>query len=571
MTHELDLILTLAGGLTAAWILGLVSHRLRLSPIVGYLLAGIVVGPFTPGFVGDKAIAEQFAELGVILLMFGVGLHFHLEDLLAVRRLAVPGAVAQIAVATALGVVVALLAGWSVSAGVVYGLAISVASTVVLLRVLADANALHTSAGHVAVGWLLVEDLFTVVVLVLLPIVAGPGVGAEAAVVLKALVLGIAKLGVLIGITFLVGQRVIPGLLRWVDRGQSRELFTLTVLVLAVGLAVAAAQFFGASMALGAFLAGMIVGQSEFSARAASDALPMRDAFAVLFFVSMGMLLDPMGVLDHAWLIAGTLAVVLVGKPLIALLVVLVLRGPLHTAVAVSVALAQIGEFSFIVAALGRTLGVLPAAATQALVATAILSITLNPLIYRANPTLERWLAKLLRRPMEARVTPATPRPETTAHRAIIVGYGPVGRSVTRLLREQEIEPTVIERNPDVVARLRAEGIRAFAGDASDLEVLREAGVAEAGSLLFTSSGTPPIDVVRNALALNPSLTIVARSAYVSEAPDLLDAGVSTVIAGEAEVALALTEHILVRLGATRDQVDRARERVRSELEPRRP
>ncbi|MES2644807.1 MAG: cation:proton antiporter [Myxococcota bacterium] len=559
----------MAGGLTAAWLLGIVSHKLRLSPIVGYLLAGVAVGPFTPGFVGDKAIAEQFAELGVILLMFGVGLHFHLKDLLAVRRFAIPGAVAQIAAATALGVVLAFAAGWTGTAGVVYGLAIAVASTVVLLRVLADANALHTPAGHVAVGWLLVEDLFTVVVLVLLPILAGSGAAGGAGGVAQALIFGLAKLVALIGITFVVGGRVIPGLLRWVDRRQSRELFTLTVLVIAVGIAVGAAEFFGASMALGAFLAGMIVGQSEFSARAASDALPMRDAFAVLFFVAMGMLLDPMRVGEHAALIAATLAIVLIGKPLVALLAVLLLRGPLHTAVAVSVALAQIGEFSFIVAALGTDLDLLPEAATQALVATAIVSITLNPLLYRATPAMERGLARLLGRPMMAPESFAAPRPQAGAHRAIVVGYGPVGRSVTRLLREQEIEPTVIERSPAVVARLQGEGIRAVCGDAGDPDVLREAGIAEAGSLLFTFSGAPPKDVIRAAMALNPTLAVVVRSAYVSQAPPLLDAGADLVIAAEAEVAIALTEHILVRLGATRDQIDRAREAVRSELEPR--
>jgi CPA2 family monovalent cation:H+ antiporter-2 len=560
----------LAGGLTAAWLLGIVSHKLRLSPIVGYLLAGVAVGPFTPGFVGDEAIAEQFAELGVILLMFGVGLHFHLKDLLAVRRLAIPGAVAQIAAATGLGVVLAFAAGWTGGAGVVYGLAIAVASTVVLLRVLADADALHTPAGHVAVGWLLVEDLFTVVVLVLLPVLATPDTGGGAGEVAQALTVGLAKLVALIGITFVVGGRVIPGLLRWVDRRKSRELFTLTVLVIAVGIAVGAAEFFGASMALGAFLAGMIVGQSEFSARAASDALPMRDAFAVLFFVAMGMLLDPMRVGEHAVLIAGTLAIVLIGKPLVALLAVLVLRGPLHTAVAVSVALAQIGEFSFIVAALGTDLDLLPEAATQALVATAIVSITLNPLLYRATPAMERVLARLLRRPMLAPESITPRRPEAGVHRAIVVGYGPVGRSVTRLLGEQQIEPTVIERSPAVVARLRGEGIRAVCGDAGDPDVLREAGIAEAGSLLFTFSGAPPKDVIRAAMALNPALAVVVRSAYVSEAPPLLDAGADLVIAAEAEVALALTEHILVRLGATRDQIDRAREAVRSELEPRR-
>jgi monovalent cation:H+ antiporter-2, CPA2 family len=393
MTHELDLIFTLTGGLTAALLFGLAAQRLKLSPIVGYLLAGVAVGPFTPGFVANAGIAQQLAELGVILLMFGVGLHFHIDELLAVRRVAIPGALAQIAAATGLGVIVALAFGWSLGAGLVFGLAISVASTVVLLRVLTDHDAIASQEGHVAVGWLLVEDVFTVIVLVLLPILAG-GEGGSTASVLLSIGVAVLKIALLIAFTLVVGRRVIPALLGYVERTRSRELFTLTVLVLALGIGVGSAELLGASMALGAFLAGMVVGQSEFAARAANDALPMRDAFAVLFFVSMGMLLDPRAILPNAALTLATLAVILAGKPIAALGVLLALRRPPSVAARVALSLSQIGEFSFILAALGEKVGVLPERATPALVGAAIVSIAVNPLLFRRSETVARWIAR---------------------------------------------------------------------------------------------------------------------------------------------------------------------------------
>nr|WP_256200168.1 cation:proton antiporter [Verrucomicrobium spinosum] len=373
MPHNLDLILTLTGGLTAALALGFITQKLRLSPIVGYLLAGILVGPFTPGFVADNDIATQFAELGVILLMFGVGLHFHLKDLLAVRKVAIPGAVAQIAAATALGAIVTHFFGWSIEAGIVFGMAISVASTVVLTRVLSDNRALHTPSGHIAIGWLIVEDLFTILVLVLLPAIfgnpgdaQGAGHGAEGGNVWLTMGVAMFKLGLLCVFTLVAGQKIIPWFLGYVAKTGARDLFTLTVLVLALGIAVGSAKFFGASMALGAFLAGMVVGQSEFSGRAASEALPMRDAFAVLFFVSVGMLFDP-GALKTGWpLMLATLGIVIIGKPLAALAVVLFFKKPLSSALSISVALAQIGEFSFILAALGTSMKILPPEATNA-------------------------------------------------------------------------------------------------------------------------------------------------------------------------------------------------------------
>jgi CPA2 family monovalent cation:H+ antiporter-2 len=571
--HNLDLIFTLTGGLAAALVFGYVTHRLGLSPIVGYLLGGVAVGPHTPGFIADPHLAEQLAEVGVILLMFGVGLHFHLGELLAVRRVAVPGAIAQSLVATALGAVVGRAFGWGWSAGIVFGLALSVASTVVLTRVLSDNRDLHTPAGHIAVGWLVVEDLFTVFVLVVLPSLLGGREGGPDAVALALSLAGL-KVAALVLLTFLAGSRLVPWLLGRAAATGSRELFTLAVLALTLGIAVESAQVFGVSMALGAFLAGMVVGQSEFSLRAASEALPMRDAFAVLFFVSVGMLLDPSFLLESPGLVAATLAVVLVGKPLAALVIVLALRYPLRVALSVAVALAQIGEFSFILAALGKQLGALTDAATNALVATALFSISVNPLLYRLVGPADAWVSRrprLVRR-LGGRVgaaagpkPPAEPAP--APYRAVVVGYGPVGQTVTRLLRENGIEPTVIELNLDTVRRLREEGVPAVYGDATHRETLREAGADRAGSLILSSSQMAGNEeVVRAVKALNPRVRVLARSSYVRELEALRRAGAETVVSGEGEVALALAEALLRRLGATPEQIDRERERVRDEL-----
>ena len=467
--HHLDLILTLTGGLAAALVFGYLTQRLGLSPIVGYLLAGIAVGPYTPGYVANRALAEQLAEVGVILLMFGVGLQFHLKELLAVRRVALPGAIVQSILATVLGAVVARAFGWSWSAGIVFGLALSVASTVVLMRVLTDNNDLHTPTGHIAVGWLVIEDLFTVLVLVLLPALVG-GQQTGLSHVPLALGLGMLKVAILVACIFLIGGRLIPWLLERVVATHSRELFTLTVLVLALGIAVGSATLFGVSMALGAFLAGMVVGRSDFSLRAASEALPMRDAFAVLFFVAVGMLLHPRHLLEAPGLVATTLGVILLGKPLAALGIVLLLRYPLRVALAVAVALAQIGEFSFILAILGKELGLLTDAAMHTVVATAIISITLNPLLYRLIDPVAAWIAHRprlggwlttrthTRLSHKAALMPDRTPTASPGHRAVVVGYGPVGQTVTRLLQENNIEPTIIELNRDTVRCLREAG-----------------------------------------------------------------------------------------------------------------
>lgn len=572
--HGYDLILTLSGGLAAALVLGFLTHRLGLSPIVGYLLAGTLVGPHTPGFVADAAMAEQLAEIGVILLMFGVGLQFHIEELLAVRGVAVPGAVAQSAVATVLGALLARAFGWGWSAGLIFGMALAVASTVVLVRVLSDNNDLHTQAGHIAVGWLVVEDLFTVIALVLLPALFGTATTDTP--LWMALGLTALKVTSLVAFTAIVGTRVIPRVLDYVAETRSRELFTLTVLVIALGIAVGSALIFSVSMALGAFLAGMVVARSDYSLRAASEALPMRDAFAVLFFVSVGMLLDPGALIASPGLVIGALGVVLIGKPLVALLLVWLMRYPFSAALTVSIALAQIGEFSFILATIGRDLGVLPPEATNALVATSIASIVLNPLAYRAIRPIERWLRErprlwaLLNResaiPADMKA-PATSPADDPAHRAVVIGFGPTGRTVVRLLRDNGIVPTVIELNMDAVRALRQDGIDAIYGDATRPETLEAAGIAKARSLILASAGMAnSAEVIRLARAINPHVKVLARASYLRDAASLRQAGANSVYSGEGEVALAFIEDILDSLGATPEQIDRERARAHEEL-----
>ena len=559
--HNIDLILTLAGGLTAALTLGFITQKLRMSPLVGYLLAGIIVGPYSPGFVADADTASQCAEIGIILLMFGVGLHFHLKDLLAVQRIVLPGAVAQITAATLLGMLVSHGFGWSWGAGAVFGMAISVASTVVLTRVLADNKALHTTTGHVALGWLVVEDLFTILLLVLLPAVVG---GTEIAEnVWHILGITTLKLAALVVFALVVGQRVIPTLLAYVARTGTRDLFTLAVLVMALGVAVAAASFFGASMALGAFLGGMVVGQSEFSARAAAEALPMRDAFAVLFFVSVGMLFNPASLITEWPLILATLGIVLLGKPLAAFLMVKLFGKPLRMALSVAVALAQIGEFSFILAAMGVSFGVLPPEATSAIIVTAIISITLNPLLYRRIETVAHWLeSKGIGLPHleEADLHP------TGAQRIIVVGYGPVGRHLTRILRDNNLDVVVVEMNIDTVQRQSAKGEKIIYGDATQREVLVHAGAEEAEGLIVSSSSAPAGEIVEVARSINPNMRILVHTTYLSVAENLKHEGASAVFSGEREVAVAMTEYLMRDFGATDEQIERERRALRESM-----
>ncbi|HEY0841098.1 MAG TPA: cation:proton antiporter [Vulgatibacter sp.] len=535
--HDLTLLLTFTGGLAAALVFGYIAQRLKLSPIVGYLLAGILVGPFTPGFVADRAVAEQFAEIGVILLLFGIGLKFNLRELIAVWRIAIPGALIQSALSTGMLAVLLHLMGWTWSAGIVLGLAISVASTVVMALVLAERGDLHAPIGYIAIGWTVVEDLITVTLLLLLPMIFGPkaadSLGAGAA-------LGVAGLKVIgLGITvWILARWVIPWALEQVERTRSRELFTLAVLVIALGIAFGSAEVFGVSMALGAFLGGLAVGRSDFAARAASDALPMRDAFAVLFFVSVGMLCDPRLFLAEPLLIAAVLAVVVIGKPLAGMLVVSLSGRPFATAVGVGAALSQVGEFSFILGVVALELGVINDAGWNAMVAASIISISLNPTIYRRA---RKWVASA----PSLQAAKGGAEPVVDPRRCVLVGYGPVGRTVHRLLTDYGTDVTVIELNLETVRALRSEGVAAVYGDVLRAGTLEEAEIATAGSLILSAEIEDAAELVRQARAANPSLRVLARCANLRGVEALRRTG-ATVIAGEAEVAVALAEALIV-------------------------
>ena len=558
MDHEIDLILTLAGALTAALVFGLVAQKLRLSPIVGYLAAGIAVGPFTPGFVAHEGLARQLAELGVVLLMFGVGLNLHVRQLLAVKRVALPGALLGMLAACAAGAAVGGAFGWTFGAATFYGLAIAVTSTIVLLRVFGDEDLLQAPIGHLGLGWLLVEDLVVVLVVVLAPAIAGPSKASSGALAV-AVALSIAKLAALVALVLALGRIAVPRFLVFVARTRSRELFTLAVLVLAVGVAALAAKVFGASVALGAFLAGLVVGQSEFASRAGSDALPMRDAFAVLFFVATGMLLDPRQIAANLPLTLATLAVVWTAKPLAALGVLVVSGRPLAHSLALAFGLGQIGEFTFVLSVVGRDLGVLPNAAVQSLLATSIVAIVANPFLVRLAGRLGRRFGGAA--PAREAGEPARP----AEFRAVLVGYGPIGKSLARLLREYGVEPTVVEMNHDALAPLREEKLGFVYGDASRPEILERAGVRTASSFVFTASGSSDA-AVRAARALHPDIVILARAGYLRDAPALRAAGATEVVSAEGELALAMAERLLVRLGASAEQLDRARDRVRAEV-----
>ncbi|HEX5000782.1 MAG TPA: cation:proton antiporter [Terriglobia bacterium] len=556
--HETGLLLTLTASLAAALALGFITERIGLSPIIGYLAAGILVGPYTPGFVADRAVAAEFAEIGIILLMFGVGLHFHLKDLVAVRTVAITGALAQIAVATALGALLGRMLGWSTGASLVFGLSLSVASTVMLTRVLADNQAIDTPIGRISIGWLVVEDIFTVIVLVLLPALFAGG-AVQTASIATSVVGAVGKLALLVVFAFLVGGRLIPRVMRSVAATRSRELFTLTVLVLALGIAVGSALAFGVSMALGAFLAGMIVGQSEFSFRAASDALPMRDAFAVLFFVSMGMLFDPAALVESRGLLLETLAIILAGKPLAAFFIVMLLGHGSRIGAGVAVVLAQIGEFSLILATAGDQLNILPQGVTSVVVAAAIVSLALNPLLYRAISLLEpKW---------KGRAPESSAMEDHATYPAVVVGYGPIGQLVARLLQYGDVPPVIIEMNVQTARRVKEDGYPIVHGDASRPGVLEAAGIDAANVLVIAGpTAAESAEIIRNARSLNPTLRVLARAVYLGETERMRAAGADEVFSGEGEVALAMSAHIMAFLGASPEQIDRERQRVRREM-----
>jgi CPA2 family monovalent cation:H+ antiporter-2 len=560
LPHDVSLITTLAAAFGLALIFGFVAARLNLPALVGYLVAGIVIGPATPGFVADQQISGQLAELGVMLLMFGVGLHFSLADLWAVRRIALPGAIVQIAVASALGAGVAAYWGWNVGAAIVFGLALSVASTVVLIKALESRGVLQSLNGRIAVGWLIVEDLVMVLVLVLLPPLAaalgpsGGGAGAAASdpAVLTALAKTLGQVALFIALMLVVGRRVFPWLLWHVARTGSRELFTLCVVAAAVGIAYGSAVLFGVSFALGAFFAGVVLRESELSYRAAEESLPLQDAFSVLFFVSVGMLFDPAVLIEEPLRLLTVLAIIVFGKTLAAFVLVLAFRYPLNTALTVSASLAQIGEFSFILAGLGVASGVLPLEGHSLILAGAIISIALNPLVFQAIEPLQRWIrsrsnvARALERPDDPLAElPSTIDPGKLSAHVTLVGFGRVGRRIADALLGRDVPIVVAEQNRELVLELRSRGIAAVSGDASDPAVLLQAHVARARMLVIA---TPDIfgarKMIETARMLNPRIAIVVRTHSEEEATLLRKEG-AIAFMGEHELATSMTAHVL--------------------------
>lgn len=563
MPHSVTLITTIAVSLGLALLMGLIANRLKLPVLVGYLAAGVILGSNTPGFVADMELSAQLAEIGVILLMFGVGLHFSLNDLLAVRRIALPGAIVQIVVATAFGAMVAVSWGWNLGVGIVFGVALSTASTVVLLRGLEQRGLLKSVNGSIAVGWLVVEDLAMVLVLVLLPPLAGwlgGNAGGPASVsnsdLLITLLLTFGKVAVFIALMLVVGKRVFPWLLWHVASTNSNELFILSVIAVAIGIAYGSAMLFGVSFALGAFFAGMVMRESALSHRAAQESLPLRDAFSVLFFVSVGMLFDPGVLVEQPFHVLATLGIIIIGKSLAAFLLVLAFRYPLNTALTVSASLAQIGEFSFILAALGVSLGLLPIEAQNLILVGAFISITLNPFVFRVIEPAQAWIRSRsnLARILERSDDPLAELPMTVASshvtgHVVLVGYGRVGRLIGEALAERKLSFVVAEQNRELVEELREHGIHAVAGDAAEPAVLIQAHIARAAILVIAVPDTLRARrMIETARILNPSIEIIVRTHNEEEAALLRRESGGAVFMGERELALSMTRHILEKI-----------------------
>ncbi|AFJ47916.1 YbaL family putative K(+) efflux transporter [Shimwellia blattae] len=540
MHHATPLITTIVGGLVLAFLLGMLANRLKISPLVGYLLAGVLAGPFTPGFVADTRLAPELAELGVILLMFGVGLHFSLKDLMAVKTIAIPGAIAQIAVATLLGMGLSAILGWSLMTGIVFGLCLSTASTVVLLRSLEERQLIDSQRGQIAIGWLIVEDLVMVLTLVLLPAVAdmvGKGnVGFTTLVIDMGVTIG--KVVAFIALMLLVGRRLVPWILARSAATGSRELFTLSVLAMALGIAMGAVELFDVSFALGAFFAGMVLNESELSHRAAHDTLPLRDAFAVLFFVSVGMLFDPLILLEQPLAVLGTLAIIVFGKSAAAFLLVRLFGHSQRTSLTISVSLAQIGEFAFILAGLGISMGLLSPTGQNLVLAGAILSIMLNPILFAV---LERYLAKnetLDEQTLEEATEEEEQNPVDICNHALLVGYGRVGRLLTDKLAGQGVPLVVVDTNRNRIDELRQRGIRTILGNAARPEILSLAHLDCARWLILTiPNGYEAGEIVATAREKCPNIEIIARAHYDDEVDYITERGASEVVMGEREIA----------------------------------
>jgi len=551
MEHHTPLISTIVVGLSLAFLLGTLAQRLRVSPLVGYLLAGVAVGPSTPGFVADQALANELAEIGVILLMFGVGLHFSLKDLWSVRTIAIPGALGQMAVATLLGMGLAALMGWSIAAGIVFGLALSVASTVVLLRALQERRLLSTERGHIAIGWLIVEDIAMVFALVLIPALVplfdgsmerNAAFGLGSSQVIGTIALTVAKVMAFVAVMMIVGRRLIPWMLHYIAHTGSRELFRLGVLAIALGFAFGAAKLFGVSFALGAFFAGMILSESELSQRAAEETLPLRDAFAVLFFVSVGMLFDPWIIVRDFWPVIATFLIIVIGKSAAALAIVLAFGHPLRTALTISASLAQIGEFSFILAGLGVLLGVLLPEARDLILAGALLSILANPMIFIVLDRLKPWIDKF--DGVADTAKPAEEVPEkieatTLEDHAVLIGHGRVGHRIGGALLDAGVPLFVIDESEDVVTALKEKGIEAVVANA--VTSLAVANLAKARCLLVAiHENFEAGQIVAQARAISPDLVILARGHSSAEQEHLKSCGATSVVLGSEEIAAAM-------------------------------
>jgi K+:H+ antiporter len=558
LPHHVPLIATIAVGLAVAFLLGFVAARLRLPPIIGYLLAGVAVGPFTPGFVADTHLAPQLAEIGVILLMFGVGMHFSLADLREVRGIAIPGAIVQIAVATALGAGMATIWGWPLLSGLVFGLALSVASTVVLLKALEQHGALDSVNGRIAVGWLVVEDLAMVLALVVLPAVAdalGPDAAASAAIdwplLGRELGIALAKIAVFFVIIYFVGVRLFPWVFAQVAHAGSRDLVTLFVIAVALGIAYGSAIAFDVSFALGAFFAGVVINESKLTSRIAAEAVPLENAFAVLFFVSVGMLFDPAVLIERPVQVLVVILIVVAGKSIAALLIVLAFRYPLRTALTVSASLAQIGEFSFILAAMGLALGMLPPEGQSLILVAALLSIMLNPLVFRTIDPVERlalsirplasWLERVALMDSDRTDSPVGDQRD----HVVLVGYGRVGREIGRSLRQANIPMVVIEQNAELVEQLREQGINAIRGDASIERVLAHASLANARMLVAAiPDAFQARRMLQHARKVNPGIDSVVRTHSREELELLEAAGFGLVLMAEREVADRMSTYV---------------------------
>jgi CPA2 family monovalent cation:H+ antiporter-2 len=564
LPHNISLITTIAAAFGLALVFGLIAARLKLPTLVGYLLAGVLIGPHTPGFIADAELSAQLAEIGVILLMFGVGLHFSLGELLAVRKIALPGAIAQIGVATAMGVGIASLWGWSLGAGLVFGLALSVASTVVLLKALEARGVLDSMNGRIAVGWLVVEDLAMVLVLVLLPPLAGwlggdarglAGASADERGVWTTLGLTLGQVALFVVLMLVVGKRLFPWILWQVARTGSRELFTLCVIAAALGIAYGSAALFGVSFALGAFFAGMVLRESALSQRAAEESLPLRDAFSVLFFVSAGMLFDPRMLIEEPVRVLVVVAIIIIGKTLAAFVIVIAFRYPLNTALTVSASLAQIGEFSFILAGIGVALKLLPVEGQNLILAGAVVSIALNPLVFGCIEPLQRWIRSKseIARAMERRDDPLAELPTSTDQNlltghVLVVGYGRVGRRIGESLMERGIAVVIAEQNRETVGQLRKQGIPAVSGDAAEPEVLIQAHIARARMLVIAApDATRARKMIEIARMLNPGIGIVARTHSDEEAGLLREDNPERIFVDEQELALAMSRYVVER------------------------